>query len=102
MTTYGLIHGAGGSAWDWHLVTAELLWQGNKVIVPDLPCEDDAAGLAECAVAVLDGAGTATVETDEANRGRGPLVWQLRRSDRRRTLACQPARAGRTNDPHGR
>jgi pimeloyl-ACP methyl ester carboxylesterase len=45
--TYVLIPGAGGSAWYWHLVDAELRQRGHDVVVVDLPADDDAAGLPE-------------------------------------------------------
>ncbi|MDP9247769.1 MAG: alpha/beta hydrolase, partial [Candidatus Dormibacteraeota bacterium] len=45
--TYVLIPGAGGSAWYWHLVEAELLQRGPDVVVVDLPADDDSAGLPE-------------------------------------------------------
>ena len=45
--TYVLIPGAGGSAWYWHLVEAELLQRGHDVVVVDLPADDDSAGLPE-------------------------------------------------------
>ncbi|MGH3043406.1 MAG: alpha/beta hydrolase, partial [Gaiellaceae bacterium] len=31
MATYALIHGGGGSAWDWHLVAPELEALGHEV-----------------------------------------------------------------------
>jgi pimeloyl-ACP methyl ester carboxylesterase len=57
MATYALIHGAGDVGWYWHLVAAELQDRGHEVVAPDLPCEDDSAGLAEYADAVLDAIG---------------------------------------------
>jgi pimeloyl-ACP methyl ester carboxylesterase len=45
--TYVLIHGAGGSAWSWHLVVDELARRGREALAMDLPCDDDAAGLAD-------------------------------------------------------
>jgi pimeloyl-ACP methyl ester carboxylesterase len=57
MATYALIHGAGDVGWYWHLVAAELQDRGHKVVAPDLPCEDDSAGLEEYADAVLDAIG---------------------------------------------
>ena len=54
MATYALIHGAGDVGWYWHLVAAELQGQGHEVVAPDLPCENDSAGLDEYADAVLD------------------------------------------------
>lgn len=53
MATYVLIHGAGDVAWYWHLLEAELRKRGHDVVAPDLPCEDDSAGLAEYADAVV-------------------------------------------------
>jgi pimeloyl-ACP methyl ester carboxylesterase len=45
MATYVLIHGAGSDSWYWHRV-APLLWDsGHDVVLVDLPCDDDAAGL---------------------------------------------------------
>jgi pimeloyl-ACP methyl ester carboxylesterase len=44
---FAIIPGAGGSAWEWHLVRAELEARGHTVIAVDLPSEDESAGLAE-------------------------------------------------------
>jgi len=57
MATYVLIHGAGDVGWYWHLVEAVLRARGHDTVAPDLPCEDDAAGLPEYAKAVLDAIG---------------------------------------------
>jgi pimeloyl-ACP methyl ester carboxylesterase len=54
MATFVLIHGSGDVGWYWHLVAAELRAHGHDVIAPDLPCEDDSAGLSEYADVVLD------------------------------------------------
>ena len=54
MATFALIHGAGDVGWYWHLTAAELRQRGHDVVAPDLPCEDDAAGLLEYRDAVLD------------------------------------------------
>jgi pimeloyl-ACP methyl ester carboxylesterase len=53
MATFVLIHGAGDVGWYWHLVEPELRRRGHDVIAPDLPCDDDSAGLSEYADAVL-------------------------------------------------
>jgi pimeloyl-ACP methyl ester carboxylesterase len=53
--TYVLIPGAGGSAWYWHLVDAELRQRGHDVVVVDLPADDDAAGLPEYTDTVIRG-----------------------------------------------
>ncbi|MFL5797288.1 MAG: alpha/beta hydrolase [Actinomycetota bacterium] len=57
MATFVLIHGAGDVGWYWHLVDAELRQRGHLAVAPDLPCEDDAAGLTEYADAVVDAIG---------------------------------------------
>src|SRR4029453_7330248 len=54
-----MIHGAGDSSWHWHLVEPELRRLGHEVITMDLPSEDDGAGLAEYADAVVDAIGNA-------------------------------------------
>jgi pimeloyl-ACP methyl ester carboxylesterase len=60
MATYVLIHGAGDVGWYWHLVEAELRERGHDIVAPDLPCEDDSAGLPEYADAVIDAIGDRT------------------------------------------
>ena len=57
MAVYVLLHGAGSDSWYWHLVTPELRARGHDVVAPDLPCDDDSAGLAEYADAVVDAIG---------------------------------------------
>lgn len=47
VTTFVLIHGGGGSAWDWHLLVPELASLGHDVVVPELPIEDTSAGFTE-------------------------------------------------------
>jgi pimeloyl-ACP methyl ester carboxylesterase len=63
MATFVLIHGGGDVGWSWHLVEAELRQRGHDVVAPDLPCEDDTAGLQDYADAVVDAVG------DRADRG---------------------------------
>ncbi|MBY8875931.1 alpha/beta hydrolase [Micromonospora sp. PLK6-60] len=46
MATFVLIHGGGGSAWDWHLLVPELAGRGHDVVLPELPIEDRSAGFA--------------------------------------------------------
>jgi pimeloyl-ACP methyl ester carboxylesterase len=60
VATFVLIHGAGDVGWYWHLVEAELLARGHDAISPDLPCDDDAAGLPEYADAVAGAIGDRT------------------------------------------
>ena len=54
MATFAFIHGAGDVGWYWHLVEAELGRLGHDTVAPDLPVEDDTAGLAEYATAVVN------------------------------------------------
>jgi hypothetical protein len=55
-----LIHGAGDVGWYWHLVEAELRKRGHDSVAPDLPCDDDSAGLAEYADVVAHAIGDRT------------------------------------------
>jgi pimeloyl-ACP methyl ester carboxylesterase len=57
VATYALIHGAGDSAFYWHLLAPELRARGHEAIAMDLPCEDDAAGFPEYADAVVEAVG---------------------------------------------
>ncbi|HEX5712225.1 MAG TPA: alpha/beta hydrolase [Solirubrobacterales bacterium] len=57
MAAYVLIHGAGDSAFYWHLVAAELEQRGSEVVAVDLPCEDESAGLTEYADTVVEAIG---------------------------------------------
>jgi pimeloyl-ACP methyl ester carboxylesterase len=52
-----LIHGAGSDGWYWHLVAPELEARGHDVVVPDLPSDDDAAGLEDYADVVVGAIG---------------------------------------------
>jgi pimeloyl-ACP methyl ester carboxylesterase len=60
MATFVLIHGAGDVGWYWHLVAAELRARGHDTVAPDLPCDDDSAGLCEYADTVVDAIGDRT------------------------------------------
>jgi Alpha/beta hydrolase family len=63
MSTFALIHGAGDVGWYWHLVERELRERGHETVAPDLPCDDESAGLADYADTVV-----------RAVSGRGDLV----------------------------
>jgi pimeloyl-ACP methyl ester carboxylesterase len=58
MSTFVLIHGGGDVGWSWHLVAEQLRNHGHDVVTPDLPCDDDAAGLNEYADAVVEAIGS--------------------------------------------
>ena len=60
MATNVLIHGAGDSAFYWHLVDRELRARGHDVVAIDLPCDDESAGLSEYTDAVVDAIGERT------------------------------------------
>jgi len=55
--TYVLIHGSGDVGWYWHLVAAELRERGHDVVAPDLPVDDDSAGLSDYADVVVKAIG---------------------------------------------
>jgi pimeloyl-ACP methyl ester carboxylesterase len=57
MATFVLIHGGGGSAWDWHRLVPELAGRGHDVVVPELPIGDRTAGFAEFRETVADAIG---------------------------------------------
>jgi pimeloyl-ACP methyl ester carboxylesterase len=53
MVTYALIPGAGGDAWQWHLVAKELEARGQVAMPVTLPSGDESAGWNEYADAVV-------------------------------------------------
>ena len=57
MSTFAFIHGAGDVGWYWHLVEAELRGRGHDTVAPDLPIEDDDAGLSAYADVLVDAVG---------------------------------------------
>jgi pimeloyl-ACP methyl ester carboxylesterase len=79
-----LIHGAGDSAWYWHLVSAELRAHGHDVVAVDLPCDDDSAGLSEYTDVVVHGIGDRPdliVVAQSFGGYTAPLVCARRRVD---------------------
>ena len=57
MATFVLIHGGGGSAWDWHLVVPELRGRGHDAVAVDLPSEDASAGWDDYVDTVVEAVG---------------------------------------------
>jgi pimeloyl-ACP methyl ester carboxylesterase len=57
VATFALIHGGGGSAWDWHLVEPELRERGHDSVAVDLPNEDPSAGWSDYVGAVVEAVG---------------------------------------------
>jgi pimeloyl-ACP methyl ester carboxylesterase len=60
MTTFALIHGGGGSGWDFHRLVPELRARGHDAVAPDLPITDPSAGLDAFAETVLAALGDAS------------------------------------------
>ena len=56
-TTFAFIHGAGDVGWYWHLVEGDLRGRGHDSVAPDLPVEDDRAGLVAYADVFLEAVG---------------------------------------------
>jgi hypothetical protein len=52
VTVFALAHGGWHTGWHWHRLAAELTARGHRVVAPDLPAGDPAAGAAEHAAAV--------------------------------------------------
>jgi pimeloyl-ACP methyl ester carboxylesterase len=84
VSTFVFIHGAGDGGWYWHLVEAELRAHGHDLVAPNLPADDDSAGLGDYADAVVDAVGN---RTDLAVVGQSfgaftaPLVAKRLRAD---------------------
>jgi pimeloyl-ACP methyl ester carboxylesterase len=57
MATFVMIHGSGDVGWYWHLVADDLRARRHDVLAPDLPCDDDSAGLAEYTDVIVDAVG---------------------------------------------
>jgi pimeloyl-ACP methyl ester carboxylesterase len=79
MATYVLIHGSGDSSWYWHLLAAELRERGHDVVAPDLPIEDETAGLWQYADAVVEAIGDRrdlVVVAQSAGAFTAPLVYE--------------------------
>ncbi|MCR6489725.1 alpha/beta hydrolase [Amycolatopsis sp. OK19-0408] len=60
MTTFALIHGGGGSGWDFHRLGPELEARGHAFVAPDLPITDPAAGMSSFVDTVLAALGDAS------------------------------------------
>jgi pimeloyl-ACP methyl ester carboxylesterase len=73
MATFAMIHGAGDVGWYWHLVEAELRRKGHDTVAPDLPVDDDSAGLSQYRDTVLE-AIEVVVVAQSAGAFTAPLV----------------------------
>jgi pimeloyl-ACP methyl ester carboxylesterase len=77
VATFVLIHGGGGSAWDWHLVVPELQGLGHDTVAVDLPSEDESAGWSDygdTVVAALGDRGNLVVVGHSLGGFTAPLV----------------------------
>lgn len=57
MATFALVPGGGGDPWEWHRLVPELQARGHETLAIGLPAEDDEAGWAEYADAVVAAVG---------------------------------------------
>ena len=78
-----LIPGAGGQAWVWHLVEADLRQRGYDAFAVDLPAADESKGLPAYADAVVSAVGDrangdtpVTIAAYSLGAFTAPLVWQ--------------------------
>jgi hypothetical protein len=79
-----LIPGAGGQAWVWHLVEADLRRRGYDAFAVDLPAADESKGLPAYADAVVSAIGDhtdsaqapVTIAAYSLGAFTAPLVWQ--------------------------
>ena len=104
MTTYVLIHGGGGSAWDWHLLVPELRARGHDAVAMDLPSEDPSAGLSEYADAVVEVVGERTglvVVAHSLGGFTAPLVCERVPVDQLVLVAAMVPSPGETGETGG-
>jgi pimeloyl-ACP methyl ester carboxylesterase len=78
-----LVPGAGGRAWVWHLVEADLRQRGYDAFAVDLPAADESKGLsayADAVVGAIDaraiGGAPITIAAYSLGAFTAPLVWQ--------------------------
>ncbi|ALE82723.1 alpha/beta fold hydrolase [Pseudonocardia sp. HH130629-09] len=77
MTTFALVPGAGTDTWYWGPLVRELTRRGHRAVPVELPCDDDAAGLEDCAdavVAAVEGAEDLVVVAHSFGGFSAPLV----------------------------
>ena len=91
MTTFVLVPGAGGDAWYWHRLVAELERRGHVAVAVELPAGDETAGLAAYADAVVAAAGDRSPVV-----ARRPVDGRAHRAAGLRAAAGGAARAAST------
>ena len=97
MATYVLLHGAGSDSWYWHLVAPQLRERGHDVVAPDLPADDDRAGIDDYARVAIDAIGDRTNVIVVAQSMAGfiaPLVCEAVRVDLVVLLAAMTPKEG--------
>jgi pimeloyl-ACP methyl ester carboxylesterase len=80
VSVFALIHGGGGSAWDWHLVVSELRARGHDAVAVDLPSDQEPAGwwaYARCVADAVAGARQVIVVGHSLGAFTAPLVCAL-------------------------
>lgn len=101
IATYVLIHGAGSDSWYWHRVVPLLRARGHSIVAPDLPCEDDAAGLKEYTDVVVKAIGyfTDLIVVGQSLGGfTAPLVCNRVKAELLVLLAAMVPAPGETGD----
>jgi pimeloyl-ACP methyl ester carboxylesterase len=99
MATFVLIPGAGGLAWEWHLLGPELEALGHTAIPIDLPAGDDGSGLAEYAdwtAASIRGRTDVVLVAQSFGGFSAPLVCERARVDAIVLLNAMIPKAGET------
>lgn len=84
MATFGLIPGAGGDPWEWHLLVPELEARGHQAVAVRLPSEDDSAGwsaYAEKVVEAVSGADEVVIVAESMGAFVAPIVCTRRPVD---------------------
>lgn len=85
-TTFVLVHGGGGTAWEWRPLIAELAALGHRGVAVTLPAEDPEATWASTAAAVVEqaperGAGRTVVVGHSLGGFTAPLAARALRAD---------------------
>ena len=86
-----LIPGAGGQAWVWHLVEADLRQRGYDAFAVDLPAADESKGLPAYADAVVSAIGDRA--NGDSRRSRSPRTRWARSPRRWCGSACPRGRS---------
>lgn len=97
MATYVLIHGGAVDSWYWGPLAERLRARGHDVVAPDLPCDDDSAGLdaySETVVKAIGDRGDLVVVAHSLGGFTGPLVCDRVRADLLVLLQAQVPRPG--------